>query len=62
MEMSLAKIGVISAALFILCLAPVVIAQENQSNTYDVIIKNGRIIDGSGNPWVSGDVAIASQR
>jgi N-acyl-D-amino-acid deacylase len=27
-----------------------------------VIIKNGRIIDGSGNPWVSGDVAIKGDR
>src|SRR5260221_3707403 len=62
MEMSLAKIGVISATLFILYLAPVAIAQENQSNTYDVIIKNGKIIDGSGNPWVSGDVAILGDR
>lgn len=30
--------------------------------TYDVIIRKGRIIDGSGNPWVSGDVAIRGDR
>ncbi len=29
---------------------------------YDVLIRNGRIIDGSGNPWVSGDVAIRGNR
>ena len=29
---------------------------------YDVIIRHGRIIDGSGNPWVSGDVAIRRDR
>lgn len=29
---------------------------------YDVIIRNGRIIDGTGNPWVSGDVAIQGER
>jgi N-acyl-D-amino-acid deacylase len=29
---------------------------------YDVLIRNGRIIDGSGNPWVSGDVAIRGDR
>jgi len=29
---------------------------------YDVIIRNGRIIDGSGNPWVSGDLAIRGDR
>lgn len=37
-------------------------AQSNLSGAYDVIIKNGRIIDGSGNPWVSGDVAITGDR
>ena len=29
-----------------------------QSPTYDTIIRNGRIIDGSGNPWFSSDIAI----
>jgi N-acyl-D-amino-acid deacylase len=28
----------------------------------DVLIKNGHIIDGSGNPWVSGDIAIRGER
>ncbi len=32
------------------------------SNEYDLIIKNGSIIDGSGNPWVSGDIAIRGDR
>lgn len=34
----------------------------DNSAGYDVIIRNGRIIDGSGNPWVSGDVAIRGNR
>ncbi len=29
---------------------------------YDVLIRNGKIIDGSGNPWVSGDIAIRGDR
>ncbi|HEV7511949.1 MAG TPA: D-alanyl-D-alanine carboxypeptidase/D-alanyl-D-alanine-endopeptidase, partial [Candidatus Acidoferrum sp.] len=29
---------------------------------FDVLIKNGHIIDGSGNPWVSGDIAIRGDR
>jgi len=29
---------------------------------YDILIRNGRIIDGTGNPWVSGDVAIRADR
>ncbi len=62
MESLVAKIGVTSAVLFILSLALVAVAQENPSDTYDVIIKNGRIIDGSGNPWVSGDIAIRGDR
>jgi N-acyl-D-amino-acid deacylase len=29
---------------------------------YDVVISNGRIVDGSGNPWFYGDVAISGDR
>src|SRR5437588_7876802 len=61
METLFAKLCVISA-VFILFFASWAIAQDNQSDTYDVIIKNGRIIDGSGNPWFSGDVAIRGDR
>ena len=32
------------------------------SSEYDLIIRNGRIIDGSGNPWVSGDIGIRGDR
>src|SRR5438034_960149 len=35
---------------------------QASSETYDVIIRNGRIIDGSGNPWISGDLAIRGDR
>jgi N-acyl-D-amino-acid deacylase len=37
-------------------------AAMQTSSEYDVIIKNGKIIDGSGNPWVSGDIAIRGDR
>ncbi len=37
-------------------------AKGQSSGDYDVVIRNGRIIDGSGNPWVSGDVAIRGNR
>ncbi|HEX4936814.1 MAG TPA: hypothetical protein VFV33_26715, partial [Gemmatimonadaceae bacterium] len=29
---------------------------------YDVIIENGRIVDGTGNPWFAGDLAIRGDR
>jgi dihydroorotase/N-acyl-D-amino-acid deacylase len=35
---------------------------EEESSGYDFVIKNGRIIDGAGNPWVSGDLAIRGAR
>lgn len=33
-----------------------------ESPTYDIIIRNGHILDGTGNPWFSGDVAIKDGR
>ena len=37
-------------------------SSTQNSLDYDVIIKNGKIIDGSGNPWVSGDIGIRGER
>ncbi|MEO8188305.1 MAG: D-aminoacylase [Burkholderiaceae bacterium] len=31
-------------------------------STYDVVIVNGKVVDGSGNPWFYGDVAIRGDR
>jgi len=33
-----------------------------QTPSFDIIIRNGHIIDGSGNPWYSGDIAIQGDR
>src|SRR5260370_33048980 len=35
---------------------------DEDSSDYDFIIKNGRIIDGAGNPWVAGCLAIREGR
>jgi len=37
-------------------------SSTQDSLDYDVIIKNGKIVDGSGDPWVSGDIAIRGER
>lgn len=29
---------------------------------YDLVIRNGRVLDGNGNPWVSADIAIAGDK
>ena len=34
------------------------IANIPTNKDFDLIIKNGRIIDGTGNPWFYGDIAI----
>jgi len=33
-----------------------------QPGSYDLVIRNGRIVDGTGSPWYSGDVAIRGGR
>src|SRR5947207_1081758 len=33
-----------------------------QNDEYDIIISNGKIVDGTGNPWFYGDVAIRGDR
>ncbi|MFL5494273.1 MAG: amidohydrolase family protein [Gemmatimonadales bacterium] len=45
---------ILGAAL--LCAPGLLRAQQQQ--TYDLLIRNGRIIDGTGSPWYAGDVGI----
>jgi len=53
-------LGEIAAAAYD---APLTLASVPVANLpYDVLIRNGRIIDGSGNPWISGDIAIRGDR
>ena len=37
-------------------------AADSQTETYDLVITNARIIDGTGNPWFRGDVGIRNGR
>lgn len=37
-------------------------AHLHAQEPYDLLIRNGRIVDGSGNPWYRGDVAIRGHR
>jgi N-acyl-D-amino-acid deacylase len=39
--------------------AAALVAQQSQ---FDVLIRNGRVMDGSGNPWVRADIGIAGSR
>jgi len=37
-------------------------AQAQTSEPFDILIRNGRILDGAGNPWFRGDVGIRGDR
>ncbi len=52
------------AVLFggLLLTAVVVPAGAAEEEPYDLVIRNGRIVDGTGNPWYVGDVAIRGDR
>ncbi len=40
----------------------VLMCASASAQTYDVLIKNGRVVDGSGNPWMYADVGISGDK
>jgi N-acyl-D-amino-acid deacylase len=36
--------------------------QEQRPEPFDILIRGGKIVDGTGNPWIEGDVAIRGDR
>lgn len=53
-------ISLLLSAVLFLSMVPLVPAQADES--YDLIITNARIIDGTGNPWFRGSIAIKEGR
>ena len=51
----------IAAGIF-LALASTVPAAPQQAETYDLLVVNGRLVDGTGNAWIYADVAIRGDR
>ncbi len=50
---------VLTATLLgIVSLAPFVPLAAQPTTEYDIVIRNGRVLDGAGNPWIAADVAI----
>lgn len=46
------------ALIVLLILTTIGGAQTGSSAVYDLVIRNGRVLDGGGNPWIAADVAI----
>lgn len=53
----LARLAAVLVALA-LTLSPLWAQPTRDSAVFDVVIRNGRVLDGSGNPWILADVAI----
>ena len=53
-----------AAAAFLLLSATILVARAQPASTsdYDVLIRGGRIVDGTGNPWFIGDLAVTGDR
>jgi adenine deaminase len=48
--------------LVVLLLACVPAAACSQERQYDIVITNGRIVDGTGSPWYAGSIGIRHGR
>ena len=55
-------IAIIAISLFVLNLYSLPIAAQTVEPQYDLVIRNGRVLDGAGNPWILADVAIKDGR
>jgi len=60
------KLGdvVVAISIFLLVSNALVLQTVAQSDAplYDIVIRNGRVLDGAGNPWILADVAIKDGR
>ena len=54
--------AVLAASSLAACRAPVATGAAAAGAPYDVVITNGRIVDGSGNAWFWGDVGVRGDR
>ena len=51
-----------AAHLLLLLLTSSIFVSQGQAQQYDILIRNGRVMDGTGNPWIYADVGITGDR
>ena len=51
-------LSVLQIFLFLVGTSVIQIAAQTITPIYDIVIRNGRVLDGAGNPWIAADVAI----
>ncbi|MBK9410177.1 MAG: D-aminoacylase [Gemmatimonadetes bacterium] len=54
--------ALVAAVALAACSRPATPGLAPDRGPYDVIIENGRLVDGTGNPWFAGDLAIRGDR
>ena len=53
---------VVAAVILLSAAAGLMAAGQAQPSQFDVVIRNGRVMDGSGNPWIKTDIGITGGR
>jgi len=56
--MSPMKRGIFAAAVLLTITLASVVAARQPAPSYDLLIRNGRVLDGTGNPWFPADIAV----
>ena len=54
-----AAVGAVALTVAVLTSLPAAVSAQAQ---YDLILRGGRVVDGSGNPWFRADVAVRGDR
>jgi dihydroorotase/N-acyl-D-amino-acid deacylase len=48
--------------LVAICVGAAILGAQSSARSFDIVISGGRIVDGTGDPWYRGDVAISGDR